>query len=106
MLKTKVYLLIVITVGLVLLLAWHARASTASADGAGWQDDDDSGSSMSLHEQETIRKTFSLPAAHKTLEVDNVFGSIVVTGGAGDQVQLVVEKTLRAESAERMAAAK
>jgi len=106
MLKTKVYLLIVITVGLVLLLAWHARASTASADGAGWQDDDDSGSSMSLHEQETIRKTFSLPAAHKTLEVDNVFGSIVVTGGAGDQVQLVVEKTLRAESVERMAAAK
>ncbi|HJT53446.1 MAG TPA: hypothetical protein VJ848_06310 [Candidatus Angelobacter sp.] len=106
MLKTKVYLLIVITVGLVLLLAWHARASTASADGAGWQDDDDSGSSMSLHEQEIIRKTFSLPAAHKTLEVDNVFGSIVVTGGASDQVQLVVEKTLRAESAERMAAAK
>src|SRR6185437_382908 len=102
MLKTKVYLLIVITVGLVLLLAWHAKASTAMANTAGWQDDDDdSGSSMNLHEQETIRKTFSLPAAHKTLEVDNVFGSIVVTGGAGDQVQLVVEKTLRAESAER-----
>jgi hypothetical protein len=105
MLKTKVYLLIVITVGLVLLLAWHAKASTTVANADGWQDDD-SDSSMNLHEQATIRKTFSLPAAHKTLEVDNVFGSIVVTGGAGDQVQLVVEKSLRAESQERMAAAK
>ena len=106
MLKTKVCLLVVITVGLVLLLTWQAKASTAVTNAAGWQDDDDSGSSMNLHEQETIRKTFSLSAAHKTLEVDNVFGSIVVTGGAGDQVQLVVEKTIRAESAERMAAAK
>ena len=106
MLKTKVCLLVVITVGLVLLLTWHAKASTTAANSAGWQDDDDSGSSMNLHEQETIRKTFSLSAAHKTLEVDNVFGSIVVTGGASDQVQLVVEKTLRAESQERMAAAK
>jgi hypothetical protein len=107
MLKTKVCLLIVITVGLVLLLAWQAKASAAVANAAGWQsDDDDSGSSMKLHDQETIRKTFALPAAHKTLEVDNVFGSIVVTGVAGDQVQLVVEKTIHAESEERMAAAK
>jgi Toastrack DUF4097 len=106
MLKTKVCLLIVITVGLVLLLAWQAKASAAVANAAGWQsDDDDSGSSMKLHDQETIRKTFALPAAHKTLEVDNVFGSIVVTGVAGDQVQLVVEKTIHAESEERMAAA-
>jgi hypothetical protein len=105
MLKTKVCLLIVITVGLVLLLAWQAKASTTVVSADSWQDDDYD-SSMNLHEQETIRKTFSLPAAHKTLEVDNVFGSIVVTGGAGDQVQLVVDKTLRAESAERMAAAK
>ncbi|HKT48759.1 MAG TPA: hypothetical protein VJV96_00600 [Candidatus Angelobacter sp.] len=105
MLKTKVCLLIVITVGLVLLLAWQAKASTTVVSADSWQDDDYD-SSMNLHEQETIRKTFSLPAAHKTLEVDNVFGSIVVTGGTGDQVQLVVDKTLRAESAERMAAAK
>ena len=105
MLKTKVCLLIVITVGLVLLLAWQGKASMTVVSADSWQDDDYD-SSMNLHEQETIRKTFSLPAAHKTLEVDNVFGSIIVTGGEGDQVQLVVEKTLRAESAERMAAAK
>jgi hypothetical protein len=107
MLRTKIYLLIAITLSLVLLLAWHAKAEAAFASTPGWQsDDDDFDSSMRLHEQETIRKTFSLSAGHKTLDVDNVFGSIVVTGGSGDQVQLVVEKTIRAESQERMEAAK
>lgn len=107
MLRPKIYLLIAITLSLVLLLAWHAKAEAAFTSVPGWQsDDDDSDSSMSLHEQETIRKTFALSAAHKTLEVDNVFGSIVVTGSSGDQVQLVVDKTIRAESQERMEAAK
>jgi hypothetical protein len=67
-------------------------------------DDDDSG--MRLQEKETIRKTFSMTAAHKILEVDNIFGSIEVTGGQGDQVQLVVNKTISAESKDRMEAAK
>src|SRR5689334_12565014 len=70
----------------------------------GDQDDDDS--AMSLKEQETIRKTFTLSATHKTLEVDNVQGSIEVVATNSDQVQLVVNKTLRAESKERMDAAK
>jgi hypothetical protein len=49
--------------------------------------------------EETIQKSFALPAgAHKALEIDNVFGSIEVTGGASDQVQIVVAKTIRAES--------
>jgi len=69
-------------------------------------DDDDSDSSMRLQEKETIRKTFNLTAAHKILEVDNIFGSIEVTGGQGDQVQLVVNKTISAESKDRMDAAK
>jgi hypothetical protein len=69
-------------------------------------DDDDSDSSMRLQEKETIRKTFNLTAAHKILEVDNIFGSIEVTGGQGDQVQLVVNKTIYAESKDRMEAAK
>src|SRR5215472_16048166 len=67
-------------------------------------DDDDS--SMRMHEQETIRKTFNLTGASKILEVDNIFGSIEVTGGQGDQVQLVVNKTIYAESKDRMEAAK
>ena len=69
-------------------------------------DDDDSDSSMRLEEKETIRKTFNLTAAHKILEIDNIFGSIEVTGGQSDQVQLVVNKTISAESKDRMEAAK
>ncbi|HEY4677679.1 MAG TPA: hypothetical protein VIJ01_10980, partial [Candidatus Angelobacter sp.] len=61
---------------------------------------------MRLEEKETIRKTFNLTAAHKILEIDNVFGSIEVTGGQSDQVQLVVNKTISAESKDRMDAAK
>jgi hypothetical protein len=52
-----------------------------------------------VRDHETIRKSFPMPtAAHKSIEVDNIFGSIEVVGGASDQVELVVEKTLRAES--------
>ncbi|MGC2697196.1 MAG: hypothetical protein WA738_15530 [Candidatus Angelobacter sp.] len=69
-------------------------------------DDEDSDSSMRLQEKETIRKSFNLSAAHKVLEVDNIFGSIDVVGGAGDQVQLVISKTISAESKDRMDAAK
>jgi hypothetical protein len=69
-------------------------------------DDDDSDSSMRLKENETIRRTFNLTAAHKVLEVDNIFGSIEVTGGQGDQVQLVVNKTISAESKDKMETAK
>ena len=67
-------------------------------------DDDDS--SMRLQEKETIRKSFNLTGANKILEVDNIFGSIEVTGAQGDQVQLVVNKTINAESKDRMEAAK
>jgi hypothetical protein len=69
-------------------------------------DDDDSDSGMRLQEKETIRKTFNLTAANKVLDVDNIFGSIEVTGGQGDQVQLVVNKIISAESKDKMEAAK
>lgn len=68
--------------------------------------DDDDDSSMRLQEKETINKTFNLTGAHKILEVDNIFGSIDVVGGQGDQVKLVVNKTIFAESKDRMDAAK
>ena len=66
--------------------------------------DDDS--DMKLKEQETIRKTFTLSAEHRTLEVDNINGSIEVVATDGNQVQMVVNKTLHAESKEKMEAAK
>ncbi len=72
----------------------------------GHNHDDDTDSGMPVRDQETIRKTFTIGAAHKLLDVDNIFGSIEVVGGQTDQVQLVVNKTIRAESQERMEAAK
>ena len=77
---------------------------SASLRAAG--DDDDSDSGMRIQEKETIRKTFTLSSQHKILDIDNIFGSIEVTGGQGDQVQLVVNKTISAESKDRMEAAK
>jgi hypothetical protein len=66
----------------------------------------DEHSDMKLKEQETIRKTFTLSAEHRTLEVDNINGSIEVVATDGNQVQMVVNKTLHAESKEKMEAAK
>lgn len=57
---------------------------------------------MPVHDEETIRKTFTLAGDHRSIEIDNVSGSIEVVGTDGDQVQLVVEKRLRAESKEKL----
>jgi hypothetical protein len=54
-------------------------------------------------EKETIRQTF--PAAVR-LELDNVNGSIHVTGYNGREIQMTAAKTIDAESQERMDAAK
>jgi len=52
------------------------------------------------HEQEKIEKTFAMPAgaSRRTLEIDNVWGSIEVVGTASDHAQLTVNKSIRAES--------
>jgi len=90
-----------------LLLLLHQPSVSARANGGDPQrHNDDSDSGMPLQEQETIRKTFAVGGAHKLLDVDNVYGSIEVVGGQSDQVQLVVNKSIRAESKERMEAAR
>jgi len=68
---------------------------------------DDWDNEMPMKDQETIRRSFIVNAAGSAskLEVDNVFGSIKVTGIAGDQIQLVVTKTIKAESKDRLDAA-
>lgn len=50
-------------------------------------------------EKETIRRNF--PATAR-LDVDNVHGNIHVTGYNGSEIQMVVEKTIEAESQERL----
>ncbi|HKD46029.1 MAG TPA: hypothetical protein VKD24_10235 [Candidatus Angelobacter sp.] len=89
-------------VTLVLAPLAAVQASGGAAVGRDHHDDDDS--TMPLRETETIRKSFA--GAHKLLDVDNVFGSIEVVGGQGDQVQLVITKTIRAESRASLEAAK
>lgn len=64
--------------------------------------DDDSDSAQTVKDQETIRKSFSLPAGDRSIEIDNVTGFIEVTGSQTDQVEVVVNKTLRAESQEKL----
>jgi len=70
--------------------------------------DDGSSSNLTVHEQETIRKAFTFGAAQaaKTLEVDNVFGSIEVVGTTSNEAKLEVAKTILAESKERLEAAR
>ena len=62
-------------------------------------DDEDDDFKGKVKEEETIQKTFSFSAARaRSVEVDNVFGSIEVVGTPSDQVGLVVKKTIRARS--------
>jgi hypothetical protein len=54
-----------------------------------------------VEQNETIQKTYALSgAAPKKIVVDNVNGSIHVTGYAGSEVRLVAHKRLRADSSE------
>lgn len=55
---------------------------------------------MGVEHKETIEKTmrFQDKSADRTVVVDNVFGSITVTGYDGDDVRVVVHKTIRARS--------
>lgn len=86
---------------LVVVLAGSARGQMAMHPLVGPQDED-SGATQGLREEETIRKSFTLPAGERSLEVDNVTGFIEVTGSQADQVQVVVNKVIRAESKDRL----
>jgi hypothetical protein len=98
MLKQR-FLTLVLMYSLAMLLAPKFSGPLHAAD-----HDDDSG--MRLQEKETINKTFTLTGEHKILDVDDIFGSIEVTGGQSNQIQVVVNKTIFAESKDRMDAAK
>jgi hypothetical protein len=64
--------------------------------------------SWKFEDQETIRRSFDVSSASnpKKLLVDNFNGFIHVGGYGGKEVQVTVEKRIRAESAEAMAEAK
>lgn len=63
----------------------------------------DSDRDLPVQEQETIQKSFSMAGAtHRSLEIDNIWGSIEVVGSNSDQVQLMVNKSTRAESKDKL----
>jgi hypothetical protein len=75
---------------------------TVSANG---RDDDDR--YLSSRDEEKIQKSFTLPAAgQKSLEIDNVWGSIEVVADTTDKVELTVARTNQAESKEKLERAK
>lgn len=58
---------------------------------------------LPVQEKETMQKAFSMAGAqHRSLEVDNVWGSIEVVGTDSDQVQLTVNKSTRAETKDKL----
>ncbi|MBZ5725282.1 MAG: hypothetical protein LAP87_09820 [Acidobacteriia bacterium] len=59
-------------------------------------------------EQETIRRSFNVSAGSgaKKLLVDNFSGYVHVTGASGAEVQVTIQKHIRAESTEAVAEAK
>ena len=57
---------------------------------------------LSVRAEEKIEKFFAMPAAHRSLEIDNVWGSIEVVGTSSDQARLTVNKSFRAESKEKL----
>ena len=59
-------------------------------------------SGLDVEEKETIQKTFNLAAAARELRIDNIDGAIHVAGQAGSDIEFVIEKTLRAESREKI----
>src|SRR5215470_19324750 len=57
---------------------------------------------LNVRADEKIEKSFAMPAGHRSLEIDNVWGSIEVVGTNSDQVQLTVNKSTRAESKDKL----
>jgi len=58
-------------------------------------------------DQETIQKSFAMPASGpKSLDIDNVWGSIEVSADATDKVEMTVVRTNRAESKDKLEKAK
>ncbi|MCU1287075.1 MAG: hypothetical protein JWO13_3425 [Acidobacteriales bacterium] len=94
---------------LICVIVTVATASTsplvtkASAAGA----HDRWGSEMNVKDSEVIRKSFPLNGSgQKAIEIDNVFGSIEVVAGTSNEVQVVVTKTLHAETAAKLETAR
>jgi len=87
------------------LLNFVRAALAPEAVSAKTRDDDDA--EYPVRDQENIQKSFPMPATgQKSLEIDNVWGSIEVSADSSDKVELTVQRTTRAESKEKLEKAK
>jgi len=85
-------------------VSFVSRAIEVRKAYAALRDDDEA--SLPVHDHQMIQKSFTLTGDHRSIEVDNVFGSIEVVGGSGNQAELVVDENTRAESKEALALAR
>ena len=86
------------------VLSFVSAALGPEAVSAKTRDDD---SEYPVRDQENIQKSFPMPATgQKSLEIDNVWGSIEVSADSSDKVELTVQRTTRAESKEKLEKAK
>src|SRR6266849_3740578 len=65
-------------------------------------DNDHDNPELSVRAEEKIERSFPMPAAHRSLEIDNIWGSIEVVGTFSNEARLTVNKSLRAESKEKL----
>src|SRR5580704_15791369 len=68
------------------------------------RDDDDR--DLPVSDQENIQKSFVVPAGHKSLEIDNVWGSIEGGGDTAEKGALTVARTTRGETKDKREGAK
>jgi len=72
---------------------FRTAATQAIDDPWGWGED------MPFHKQESFHQTFSgAPRGPRAIEVANIFGSMEVVGSDGEEVQMDVDKSIRARS--------
>ncbi|MBN1272425.1 MAG: hypothetical protein JXB26_09150 [Candidatus Aminicenantes bacterium] len=86
----------VLAAGILCLIS--ASAERRTFDSSDWQ----------AFDKETIRKTLTFPdtSGRIRVQVDNIFGFIEVAGTSGNEVQLVVTKTIKARTKSRAEKAK
>ena len=65
-------------------------------------DIDHEDSALNVRAEEKIERSFPMPSAHRSLEIDNIWGSIEVVGTSSNEARLTVNKSLRAESKEKL----
>jgi hypothetical protein len=95
--KLRLIVLLLATLMAFPLLAHGSPLHWAQPALATLADDDDS--EMPVKEEETVRQNYALNATGpRSLLVDNIWGSIEVVGTNSSQVQVVIQKTIRAES--------